>query len=130
VELAGTQLRDVLKGNLVARYYYVYAIDYDRGGEWMGQAYMCTRDKELRSAASAIAWRAAMTAPAFRGRHRRTARLDRAVTESASSKSACRERSPFAGTTVGHRSAPRQPACLPGGAADSSGRRAINAERK
>ena len=29
----------VLKGNLVARYYYVYAIDYDRGGEWMGQAY-------------------------------------------------------------------------------------------
>jgi uncharacterized membrane protein len=35
----------VLKGNLVARYYYVYAIDYDRGGEWVGQAYMCTRDK-------------------------------------------------------------------------------------
>jgi uncharacterized membrane protein len=37
----------VLKGNLVARYYYVYGIDYDRGGEWMGQAYMCTRDKEF-----------------------------------------------------------------------------------
>src|SRR6202042_2136019 len=37
----------VLQGNLVARYYYVYAIDYDRGGEWMGQAYMCTRDKEF-----------------------------------------------------------------------------------
>jgi uncharacterized membrane protein len=37
----------VLKGNLVARYYYVYAIDYDRGGEWMGQALMCTRDKEF-----------------------------------------------------------------------------------
>jgi uncharacterized membrane protein len=37
----------VLKGSLVARYYYVYAIDYDRGGEWMGQAYMCTRDKEF-----------------------------------------------------------------------------------
>ena len=37
----------VVKGNLVARYYYVYAIDYDRGGEWMGQAYMCTRDKEF-----------------------------------------------------------------------------------
>jgi len=26
--------------------YYVYAIDYDRG-EWMGQAVMCTRDKEF-----------------------------------------------------------------------------------
>ena len=37
----------ILKGNLVARYYYVYAIDYDRGGEWMGQAFMCTRDKEF-----------------------------------------------------------------------------------
>ncbi len=37
----------VLKGNLVARYYYVYAIDYDHGGEWMGQALMCTRDKEF-----------------------------------------------------------------------------------
>src|SRR6202167_3671163 len=37
----------ILKGNLVARFYYVYAIDYDRGGEWMGQAVMCTRDKEF-----------------------------------------------------------------------------------
>jgi len=37
----------VLKGNLVARYYYVYAVDYDHGGEWMGQAFMCTRDKEF-----------------------------------------------------------------------------------
>src|ERR1700689_1047470 len=37
----------ILKGDLVARFYYVYAIDYDRGGEWMGQAFMCTRDKEF-----------------------------------------------------------------------------------
>jgi uncharacterized membrane protein len=37
----------ILKGNLVARFYYVYAIDYDHGGEWMGQAFMCTRDKEF-----------------------------------------------------------------------------------
>src|ERR1700733_10618916 len=37
----------VLKGNLVARYYYVYAIDYDHGGEGMGQSFMCTRDKEF-----------------------------------------------------------------------------------
>jgi uncharacterized membrane protein len=37
----------VLKGNLVARFYYVYAVDYDRGGEWTGRAYMCTRDKEF-----------------------------------------------------------------------------------
>src|SRR5271155_4867441 len=37
----------VLKGNLVARFYYVYAIDYDHGGEWIGQAFLCTRDKEF-----------------------------------------------------------------------------------
>jgi uncharacterized membrane protein len=29
-------------GNLASRYYYVYAIDYDRGGEWKGRHYMCT----------------------------------------------------------------------------------------
>jgi len=37
----------LLKGALVARYYYIYALDYDRGGEWSGQAYMCSRDKEF-----------------------------------------------------------------------------------
>jgi uncharacterized membrane protein len=37
----------LLRGALVARYYYVYGVDYDRGGEWLGQAYMCTRDKEF-----------------------------------------------------------------------------------
>lgn len=37
----------LLRGNLVARYYYIYAVDYDRGGEWSGQAFMCTRDKEF-----------------------------------------------------------------------------------
>lgn len=37
----------LMRGTLVARYYYVYAVDYDRGGEWSGQAFMCTRDKEF-----------------------------------------------------------------------------------
>jgi uncharacterized membrane protein len=37
----------LLKGSLVARFYYIYAVDYDRGGEWSGQAYMCSRDKEF-----------------------------------------------------------------------------------
>lgn len=37
----------LLKGALVARYYYIYALDYDRGGEWSGQAFMCSRDKEF-----------------------------------------------------------------------------------
>jgi uncharacterized membrane protein len=37
----------LLRGQLVARFYYVFAIDYDRGGEWSGKAFMCTRDKEF-----------------------------------------------------------------------------------
>ena len=37
----------LLRGTLVARYYYIHAIDYDRGGEWSGKAFMCTRDKEF-----------------------------------------------------------------------------------
>jgi uncharacterized membrane protein len=37
----------LLPGPLVARFYYIYAVDYDRGGEWSGRAYMCSRDKEF-----------------------------------------------------------------------------------
>ncbi|MEH6950014.1 DUF1036 domain-containing protein [Nitrobacter sp. NHB1] len=37
----------LLRGALIARYYYIYALDYDHGGEWSGQAYMCSRDKEF-----------------------------------------------------------------------------------
>jgi uncharacterized membrane protein len=32
----------LLEGALRARYYYVHAVDYDRGGEWGGQYFMCT----------------------------------------------------------------------------------------
>lgn len=35
----------LLKGPLIARYYYIYAVDYDKGGSWGGKAMMCTRDK-------------------------------------------------------------------------------------
>lgn len=35
----------LLKGRLIARYYYVYAVDYDKGGSWGGNAILCTRDK-------------------------------------------------------------------------------------
>jgi uncharacterized membrane protein len=37
----------LLRGALVARYYYIYAVDYDRGGEWSGRALMCSREKEF-----------------------------------------------------------------------------------
>jgi uncharacterized membrane protein len=33
------------KGALSNRYWYVHALDYDGGGEWAGQSFMCTADK-------------------------------------------------------------------------------------
>jgi uncharacterized membrane protein len=45
--LSSRTCETLLKGTLVARFYYLFAIDYDRGGEWSGQAFMCTRDKEF-----------------------------------------------------------------------------------
>jgi uncharacterized membrane protein len=45
--LSSRSCETLLKGTLVARYYYIYAVDYDRGGEWAGHAFMCTRDKEF-----------------------------------------------------------------------------------
>jgi uncharacterized membrane protein len=37
----------ILSGTLAARFYYIYAVDYDRGGEWGGPAFLCTRDQEF-----------------------------------------------------------------------------------
>ena len=35
------------KGTLSSRFYYIHAIDYDRGGEWAGTLFMCTDDKSF-----------------------------------------------------------------------------------
>jgi uncharacterized membrane protein len=37
----------LLRGALAAQFYYVYGMD-ERGGEWKGKAFMCTRDREFR----------------------------------------------------------------------------------
>jgi uncharacterized membrane protein len=37
----------LLKGALSARFYYVFAVDYTRGGEWSGRSMMCTKDNEF-----------------------------------------------------------------------------------
>ena len=43
--LASQTCETLYKGVLSSRYWYVHAIDYDRGGEWAGQSFMCTTDK-------------------------------------------------------------------------------------
>ena len=37
--------KTLLEGPLIARYYYIFAVDYDKGGSWGGKASLCTRDK-------------------------------------------------------------------------------------
>jgi uncharacterized membrane protein len=37
----------LVRGPLAAQFYYVYAMD-ERGSEWKGKAFMCTRDREFR----------------------------------------------------------------------------------
>jgi uncharacterized membrane protein len=37
----------LLKGKVPSRYIYVYAIDYERGGEWAGTTKMCTAEKSF-----------------------------------------------------------------------------------
>ena len=37
----------LMNGPLDAEFYYIYAMD-ERGGEWKGKAFMCTRDHEFR----------------------------------------------------------------------------------
>jgi uncharacterized membrane protein len=43
--LPASSCETLLAGALVSRYYYLYAIDYDRGGEWSGRSFMCTQEK-------------------------------------------------------------------------------------
>ena len=45
--IASRSCETILRGGLVARFYYIYAVDYDRGGEWSGRAFMCSREKEF-----------------------------------------------------------------------------------
>lgn len=43
--LPASSCETLLAGALVSQYYYLYAIDYDRGGEWSGRYYLCTQEK-------------------------------------------------------------------------------------
>jgi uncharacterized membrane protein len=43
--IAARTCETLYRGTLSSRFYYVHAIDYDRGGEWAGKSAMCTADK-------------------------------------------------------------------------------------
>lgn len=37
----------LLRGAVPSRYIYIHAVDYDRGGAWVGKNFMCTNDKSF-----------------------------------------------------------------------------------
>ena len=45
--IASHTCETLLRGVLIGRFYYIHAVDYDRGGEWAGTLYMCTDDKSF-----------------------------------------------------------------------------------
>lgn len=38
----------LIEGDLSSRFFYLYAEDADHGGQWRGEVFMCTNDREFR----------------------------------------------------------------------------------
>jgi uncharacterized membrane protein len=47
-QVPGETCATLIEGNLNSRYYYLYAEDADRGGQWRGDIFMCTSEKQFR----------------------------------------------------------------------------------
>ena len=45
--LAARGCETLVRGDLASRFFYLHAVDYDRGGDWTGRSLMCTRDREF-----------------------------------------------------------------------------------
>lgn len=46
-QVPGETCASLIEGDLNSRYYYLYAEDADRGGQWRGDVFMCTSDREF-----------------------------------------------------------------------------------
>lgn len=42
---SGQTCETLLKGRLPTRYFFIHAVDYDRGGEWGGETLLCLVDR-------------------------------------------------------------------------------------
>ena len=38
----------LIEGDLSSRFYYIYAEDADKGGQWRGEVFMCTNNREFK----------------------------------------------------------------------------------
>lgn len=46
-QIPGETCASLLEGSLSSRFYYIYAEDADRGGQWRGEIFMCTANQEF-----------------------------------------------------------------------------------
>ena len=46
-QVPGETCASLLEGSLASRFYYIYAEDADRGGQWRGDIFMCTSSREF-----------------------------------------------------------------------------------
>lgn len=47
-QIPGETCTSLIEGDLDARYYYLYAEDADQGGQWRGDVFMCTADRQFK----------------------------------------------------------------------------------
>lgn len=47
-QVPGETCAALVDGDLDSRYYYIFAEDADRGGQWRGEVFMCTSDREFK----------------------------------------------------------------------------------
>lgn len=47
-QIPGETCTSLIEGDLDSRFYYLYAEDADKGGQWRGEIFMCTADREFR----------------------------------------------------------------------------------
>lgn len=47
-QIPGETCSSLLEGDLNSKFYYIYAEDADRGGQWRGDFFMCTADQEFK----------------------------------------------------------------------------------
>jgi len=47
-QLPGETCASILQGELNSQFYYIYAEDADRGGQWRGDVFMCTANQEFK----------------------------------------------------------------------------------
>ena len=47
-QIAAKSCASLIQGDLSTQFYYIYAEDAERGGQWRGDVFLCTKDREFK----------------------------------------------------------------------------------